>query len=48
MQERKLYVQDEPIPKEPTANAPIPQRDAYSKYQSDTVDVMLATMESGL
>ena len=48
MQERKLYVLDEPIPKEPTTNAPKAQRDAYSKNQNDSVYVTclkLATME---
>ena len=51
MQERKLYVLDEPIHKEPTVNAPRAQRDTYIKHQNDSVDVkglMLATMESEL
>ena len=50
-QERKLYVLDEPILEEPTANAPRAQRDAYSKHQNNSFDVtclMLATMESKL
>ena len=48
MQERKLYVLDEPIPEEPTTNAPRAQRDTYIKHQNDSVAVkclMLATME---
>ena len=51
MQERKLYVIDEPIPEEPATNAPKAQRDTYIKHQNDSVDVkslMLATMESEL
>ena len=51
MQERKLYVLDEPIPEEPAANASRAQRDTYIKHQNDSVDVkclMLATMESEL
>ena len=51
MQEMKLYVLDEPIPEEPTVNAPRAQRDTYIKHQNDSVDVkclMLATMESEL
>ena len=51
MQERKLYVLNEPIPEEPTANAPRAQRDTYSKHQNDSVDVkclMLTTMGSKL
>ena len=39
MQERKLYVLDEPIPEEPAANAPKAQRDTYIKHQNDLVDV---------
>ena len=48
MQERKLYVLDEPILEEPAANAPRAQRDTCIKHQNDSVDVkclMLATME---
>ena len=44
---RKAYVLDQPIPEEPTANAPRAQRDAYTKHKDDSVDVgclMLATM----
>ena len=51
MQERNLYVLDEPIPEEPAANAPRAQGDTYIKHQNDSVDVkclMLATMESEL
>ena len=51
LQERKLYVLDEHIPKEPAANAPRAQRDTYIKHQNDSVDVkclILATMESEL
>ena len=46
-QERKVYVLDQPIPDEPTANAPRAQRDAYTKHKDDSIDVgclMLATM----
>ena len=49
IQERKLYVLDEPIPEEPAANPHRAQRDTYIKHQNDSVDVkclMLATMES--
>ena len=48
MPERKLYVLDDHIPKEP---APRAQRNTYIKHQNDLVDVkclMLATMESEL
>ena len=48
MQERKLYVLDEPILEEHIANAPRAQRDTYIKHQNDSIDVkclMLATME---
>ena len=51
MQERKLYVLNEPIPEEPAANVPRDQRDTYIKHQNDSVDVkclMLATMEYDL
>ena len=51
VQERKLYVLEEPIPEEPLPTAPRAQRDAYSKHQNDSLDVtclMLATMESEL
>ena len=46
-QKRKAYVLDQPIPKEPAANAPRAQKDAYTKHTNDSVDVeclMLATM----
>ena len=47
-QERKMYVLDNEIPKEPpTKNAPRAERDAYSKHLNDSVDVtslMLTTM----
>ena len=47
-QERKTYVLDNEIPNEPSANnAPRAERDAYSKYLNDSVDVtclMLPTM----
>ena len=48
MQDRKLYVLDEPIPEERATNPPRAQRDTYIKHQNDSVDVkclMLATME---
>ena len=51
MQERKLYVLYEPIPKEPASNAPRAQSNTYIKHQNDSVNVkclMLATMESEL
>ena len=35
MQERKLYVLDEPIPEELAVNAPRAQRDTYIKHQND-------------
>ena len=51
MQERKLYVLDEPILEEPATNAPRAQKDTYITHQNDSDDVkylMLATMESKL
>ena len=51
MQERKLYVLNEPIPEEPATNAPRAQRDTYIKHRNYLVDIkclMLATMESEL
>ncbi|XP_024632659.1 uncharacterized protein [Medicago truncatula] len=45
--EKKLYVLDESIPKEPPVGAPRAQRDAYNKHLNDSVEVsciMLATM----
>ena len=39
MQERKLYVLDEPILEEPTTNAPRAQRDTYIMHQNDSIDV---------
>ena len=50
-QERKEYILDQPILKEPTANAPRAQKDAYNKHLNDSVDVtclMLGCMESEL
>ena len=50
-QERKEYILDQPIPKEPAANAPRAQKDAYNKHLNDSVDVtclMLGCMESEL
>ena len=50
-QERKEYILDQPIPEEPSANAPRAQKDAYSKHHNDSVDVtclMLGCMESEL
>ena len=50
-QERKLYVLDEPLPKEPTDNAPRAEKNAYEKHHNDSIDVaclMLATMSSEL
>ena len=50
-QKRKEYILDQPIPEEPTANAPRAQKDAYSKHRNDSVDVtclMLGCMESEL
>ena len=50
-QERKEYILDQPIPKEPAANAPKAQKDAYNKHLNDSVDVtclMLGCMESEL
>ena len=35
MQERKLYVLDEPIPEEPAGNASRAQRDTSIKHQND-------------
>ena len=46
-QERKLYVLDEPLPKEPADNAPRAEKNAYEKHHNDSIDVaclMLATM----
>ncbi|KAK8491394.1 hypothetical protein V6N11_073720 [Hibiscus sabdariffa] len=46
-QERKEYVIEEPVPKEPGANAPRADKDKFKKYMDDMVDVgclMLATM----
>ena len=48
-QERKLYVLDEPLPKEPVDNAPRAEKNAYEKHHNDSIDVaclMLATMSS--
>ena len=50
-QERKLYVLDEPLPKEPADNAPRAEKNAYEKHHNDSIDVaclMLATMSSEL
>ncbi|XP_040960236.1 uncharacterized protein [Gossypium hirsutum] len=46
-QERKLYIIEEPIPNEPTANISRTDKDAYKKYLDDMLDigyVMLAIM----
>ena len=50
-QERKLYVLDEPLPKEPADNAPRAEKNAYEKHHNDSIDVaclILATMNSEL
>ena len=50
-QERKLYVLDEPLPKEPDDNAPRAEKNAYEKHHNDSIDVaclILATMSSEL
>ena len=50
-QERKEHVFDQPVPDEPTANTPRAQKDVYSKYANDSVDVtclILSSMESKL
>ena len=50
-QERKLYVLDEPLPEEPTDNAPRAEKNAYEKHHNDSIDVaclMVATMSSEL
>ncbi|KAK8686057.1 hypothetical protein V6N13_125084 [Hibiscus sabdariffa] len=50
-QERKEYVNEEPVPDEPTANAPRVDKDKFKKHMDDMVDVgclMLATMDSEL
>ena len=50
-QERKKYILNQPIPEEPTANAPRAQKDAYNKHANDSVDVtclMLRCTESDL
>ncbi|KAK8597310.1 hypothetical protein V6N12_065781 [Hibiscus sabdariffa] len=50
-QERKEHVIEEPVPDEPTANAPRADKDKFKKYMDDMVDVgclMLATMDSEL
>ncbi|KAK8658528.1 hypothetical protein V6N13_036731 [Hibiscus sabdariffa] len=46
-QERKEHVIEEPVPKDPGANAPTDDKDKFKKYMDDMVDVgclMLATM----
>ena len=46
-QQRKLYVLDRPIPKEPAKDAPKVQKDAYEKHLNDSLEVsclMLDTM----
>ena len=50
-QERKLYVLDEPLPKEPADNVPRVEKNVYEKHHNDSIDVaclMLATMNSEL
>ena len=49
-QERKLYVLDEPLPEEPTNNAPRAEKNAYEKHHNDSIDVacLMATMSSKL
>ncbi|XP_017609417.1 uncharacterized protein LOC108455356 [Gossypium arboreum] len=50
-QERKLYVNEQPLPNEPPANASRADRDVYKKHLNDMVDVrclMLATMNPEL
>ena len=46
-QQRKLYVLDEPIPKEPAKDTPKVQKNAYKKHFDDSLEVsylMLDTM----
>ncbi|KAK8685710.1 hypothetical protein V6N13_124747 [Hibiscus sabdariffa] len=46
-QERKEYVIEEPVPNDPSVNAPRADKDKFKKYMDDMVDVgclMLATM----
>ena len=50
-QERKEYILDQPVPDEPSANAPKTQRDAHSKHHNDSINVsclMLGCMDSNL
>ena len=50
-QERKEYILDQSIPDEPAANAPRAQKDAYSKYLNDSIDVtclIFGCMDSNL
>ena len=43
-QERKLYVLDEPFPKEPADNAPRAEKNAYGKHHNDSIDVACLTL----
>ncbi|KAL4279603.1 hypothetical protein GQ457_03G017960 [Hibiscus cannabinus] len=50
-QERKEYVIEEPVPNDPSVNAPRADKDKFRKYMDDMVDVrclMLATMTTEL
>ena len=50
-QERKLYVIEQPLPNEPSANGSRANKDAYRKHLDDMIDVgclMLATMKPEL
>ncbi|KAK8597012.1 hypothetical protein V6N13_001618 [Hibiscus sabdariffa] len=38
-QERKEYVNEEPVPDEPAANAPRADKDNFKKHMDDMVDV---------
>ena len=45
-QQRKLYVLDEPIPKEPAKDAPKVQKDAYEKHLNDSLEVSYLMLET--
>ncbi|KAK8506928.1 hypothetical protein V6N12_009240 [Hibiscus sabdariffa] len=50
-QERKEYVIEEPVPNEPTTNAPRADKDKFKKHLDDMLDancLMLATMSPEL
>ncbi|PKI48816.1 hypothetical protein CRG98_030793 [Punica granatum] len=51
IQEKKLYVLEQPLPAPPSDNATRAERDAYRKHEDDAVSVgclMLATMDPEL